>query len=107
MASIQTEGSMVVRETRTYDFDGDFTFAYRDFPESPEWEYSDITILEDGVALRTATPADLEPAKTPGTYYLADLGGTTRATWFFRASDERRTFAINYRVTGAVKAFTG
>lgn len=70
MASIQTEGSMVVRETRTYDFDGDFTFAYRDFPESPEWEYSDITILEDGVALRTATPADLEPAKTPGTYYL-------------------------------------
>ena len=105
VAEIDRDGNMTVSENRTFDFDGDFTFAFIDLPTNPGWEYTDIQIWENDERFRPATPKDLEPVKTPGTFFVEDQSSQLRTTWYYRALDEERTFRITYKVMRAVDSY--
>ncbi len=89
-ATILPDGSLELVEQRTFDFDGDFTFAYFsiDWPPSLIEEFQ---VSEHGVPL-TASPGVFTRPST--------------ATWYFDAHDEVKTFRISYRVRCAVEVFS-
>jgi len=50
-AVVQRDGSMLVTETRTFDFDGGFTFAYWELDKSaPADAGSDVTVTVIGMS---------------------------------------------------------
>ena len=95
-ARLYTDGSMEVSESRTYQFDGSFTFAYRDLPATGPVTYHDFDVLEAG---RHYSRSGTEE---PGTFHISRTPERTRVTWFYRASDESRTFEFRYRARNAV-----
>lgn len=92
---IEKDGSFIVDESRTYDFEGSFSWATVWIPLSARrsgFQYhliiDDFRVLDqNGRSLRTET---------------ASSGGTFQAKWFFQARDERRTFQIHYRVRNGI-----
>jgi hypothetical protein len=49
-AQLRQNGDMEVIESRTYNFNGSFSFAYREIPLSGAVEFVDFQISEDGRA---------------------------------------------------------
>ena len=47
IGELQSDGSMLVTEERTYRFKGKFKFAYQDLVISEGINYNDITVSED------------------------------------------------------------
>jgi uncharacterized membrane protein YgcG len=88
-ATVAPDGSLDLVERRTFEFDGEFSFAYF----TVAWPFDriqDFTVSEGG---RTVD-ATIEP-------YLAGF----RARWGFQAEDELRTFTISYRARCAVNVY--
>lgn len=92
-ATIHPDGSLELRERRTFDFDGDFSFAFFtiDPTHASFFSIEDFSITESGVPV-------------PFTTGFASHGGF-EARWEFSASDERRTWDISYRVLCAVDVY--
>jgi uncharacterized membrane protein len=95
-ARLRPDGSMDVSESRTYRFDGSFTFAYRDLPSGEAVTFDDFEVLEGG------RPYRLTGSEEPGTFNISREPGRIRVTWFYRASDEYRTFEFRYHARDAV-----
>lgn len=95
---IERDGSFIVDEFRTYDFEGSFTWAALWIPLSLErqgYRYDisveDFKILDErGQALRTETSSS---------------GGKFQAKWYYEARDEQRTFHIHYRVRHGIISY--
>jgi uncharacterized membrane protein len=96
---IEKDGSFIVDESRTYDFDGSFSWATVWIPLSARrsgFQYhliiDDFRVLDqNGRSLRTET---------------ASSGGIFQAKWFFQARDEKRTFQIHYRVRNGIISYS-
>ncbi|MBE3129897.1 MAG: DUF2207 domain-containing protein, partial [Acidobacteria bacterium] len=96
--TVERDGSFLVDEYRTFEFEGSFSYAYIVIPLRIERlgvrrdiEVSGIAVTdEQGMALRTEIEED---------------GGRLTAKWFYSAHDERRTFRIHYRVTGGIVSY--
>lgn len=87
-AVLNPDGSLDLRERRTFDFDGEFSFAYFTIA----WPFQQIEgfrVTEGGRRL----PTDIENV------------GTFKATWHYSAEDERRTFTIRYRALCAARVY--
>lgn len=95
-AHLRSDGSMAVSEARTYNFNGSFSFAYRDIPRGGRVTFDDFEVLEDG------RPYELSNSEAPGTYSVESTSGRIRVTWYFRASNESRSFELRYRARDAV-----
>jgi len=95
-AYLRTDGSMKISENRTYDFEDDFSYAYRTFPYGQQINFSGITITEENRQYR------MSDSEEPGTYWVKDRNNFTEVRWFFRAEDEDRTFSVHYTVEDAV-----
>ena len=93
-ATVNPDGSLTLHERRTFEFRGDFTFAFFNISpvHAPPSFIEGFTITEDG-----------QPV--PFDTYLADNGGF-EARWDYQASDERRTWDIAYTVHCAVDVYT-
>ena len=87
------------REVLTYDFDGRFSFAYRDIPRDADVRIEDVRVSENGVEYRQ------EDSEDPGTFAMTREGRSTRITWRYSANRERRTFTVSYRLRGEVKKY--
>jgi uncharacterized membrane protein YgcG len=98
-ARLVPDGAMEVQESRTYDFTGSFSFAYRDMPLNGPVTFSDFSVSEGS---RLYTRSD---SKQPGTYSVERTAGRVRVTWYFRAEDQTRTFAFDYTAGNAVERF--
>ncbi|MFH1311834.1 MAG: DUF2207 domain-containing protein [Candidatus Eisenbacteria bacterium] len=98
-ASLMLDGSMDVRELRTYRFSGSFTFAYRDLPADRSVTFDDFEVLEGG------RPYRLTGSEEPGTFSISRSGGWIRVTWYYHASDESRTFEFRYRARNAIARY--
>jgi uncharacterized membrane protein YgcG len=85
-ATVLPDGSLRLVEHRTFDFDGDFSFAFFTIAW-PFEQIRDFEVSENGRPL----PVDEEAEFTQ-----------FKATWHFDAQDERRTFRISYRALCAV-----
>ena len=95
-AHLRPDGSMDVSETRTYSFNGSFSFAYRDMPLGGPVDFENFEVLEDG------RPYERSGSEAPGTYSVESTSGRIRVTWHYRASNESRTFEFRYRARDAV-----
>ena len=93
--SIASDGTFLVDEYRTFEFEGSFSYAYIVIPlrversgRLREVSVSELAVTdEQGQALRTE---------------IAEEGGRLTAKWYYSARDERRTFHIRYRVAGGI-----
>jgi len=98
-ADLATDGSMQVREERTYRFKGRFKFAYRTFARDERITYRDFQVSENGL------PYTLDDSEQPGTYQVTQDSDEIEVRWFYRARNETRTFAIEYGVQDAVHRY--
>jgi uncharacterized membrane protein YgcG len=85
-ATVLPDGSLRLIEHRTFDFDGDFSYAFFTVAE-PFAEIRDFRVSENRRPLDVVTESDF---------------GQFKGTWYFSAHDERRTFRISYRALCAV-----
>lgn len=86
-ATLQPDGSLDLIEQRTFDFDGEFSFAFF----TVDWPLDQIegfTVSENGRSI----PVDTSQS------WSHQLKGQ----WNFEAEDEQRTFTISYRARCAV-----
>jgi hypothetical protein len=95
-ARLMPDGSMEVSEARTYRFEDSFRYAYRDLPAGGPVVFEDFAVSEGGARFR------LSDTESPGTFKVERRGSSIRVTWFYRASDESRTFTFTYRARNAV-----
>jgi uncharacterized membrane protein len=98
-ARIFADGSMVVTESRTYDFRGSFSFAYRDLPVVGPVRYGDFGVSEGAKDYR------LSDSQEPGTYHVERSADRIRVTWHYHAVDQPRTFDFHYRAAGAIARY--
>jgi hypothetical protein len=91
-ARVRPNGTLALHERRTFDFTGDFSYAFFtiESTHAPVENIQDFTISEDGTDLFH------EPSTS---------GNDFEATWYFDAHDERKTFDITYEVLCAVDVY--
>ncbi len=97
---IQEDGSFIVREERTFAFDGDFRRAFLTIPRGP-WSIGGVSVAEGNNDYRPVRSAGSE---APGTFAF-NVADTYEIRWFYRARDERRTFTITYTVSDHIVAY--
>ncbi len=90
---IMPDGLVEATEKITFDFSGDFSFAYRDFPKG-NWQVVSPVVYDITNGKKEALRAE-----------LSDLGSDMRVKWFYSASNETRAFAIEYELHNAVDAY--
>lgn len=96
--NIERDGSFIIDEFRTFDFEGSFLAAWYTLPlalERKSYRYN-IDLEEFEVRDENGQKLPFEPS-TSGSIYKAE--------WHFRASDERRTFHIHYRVRKGIFSY--
>ena len=98
-ARLRFDGSLDVNETRTYTFDGSYSFAFRKMPRSGSVRFNEFSVSENG------RPYRLSDEETPGTYRIIERSGETEIRWFFWAEDMSRSFTFHYRATDAVVVY--
>ncbi|UCH35552.1 MAG: DUF2207 domain-containing protein, partial [Armatimonadota bacterium] len=96
-AEVRQDGSMRVREERDFVFNGDFTYAYRVLKLPPGTTVTRLAVGEPGTSYVE------RPDQSPGTYRVSRQGNALTVYWYYRASDETRTFVLAYDVAGAVQ----
>jgi uncharacterized membrane protein len=98
-ATVRADGAMVVRETRTFDFDGDFTFVYWDL-ESGGSTGIEVHAVSgpEGEYARTDDPG----SRPPRTWWASgEGGGPVRLEVYLRQADTRVPITIEYLVRDA------
>lgn len=95
-ADLHEDGSMTVREDRSYRFRGRYRYAYRTFALDDRIEYADFQVLENG------QPFERDGSEEPGTFSVTREEDQILVRWNFRARSEARTFTIAYTVRDAV-----
>jgi uncharacterized membrane protein len=96
--SLERDGSFVIEESRTFDFQGSFAAAWYTLPLSVErngYRY-DTEIEEFEVRDENGEKLPQESSTSGGIY---------KVEWSFRAADERRTFHIRYRIRQGVVSY--
>ena len=106
-ATVEPDGTLLVTETRTFDFDGAFNGVYWDIPMG--YNRSNGKNVEvDVVSVGEGTPDLLEPfaqdgSGSNGSYEVEDRGSSVkRVTLYSAQSDDRVAFTITYEATGIV-----
>jgi hypothetical protein len=96
--TVERDGSFLVDEYRTFEFEGDFSYAYIVIPLQVDRQgvRRDVAVSEFAVADEQGRALRTE---------LGEAGGRFTAKWFYSARDERRTFHIRYRVTGGIVSY--
>ncbi len=96
-ADVRTDGSMHVREERTFVFRGDFRAVDRFIDVPAGAEVRNVVVTEGNRTYREA------PGESPGTFHLKTSGRRLQITWGYSARDETRTFALDFDVIGAIR----
>jgi hypothetical protein len=97
LVAVRMDGSMRVVETREIVFRGDFRAFDRTIPLPYGTELANLSVIEGGITYQRSS------SEAPGTYMARQMGRETRISWFYEATDETRTFALEYDVLGAVQ----
>ena len=102
---VEPEGSILVTERLTFDFDGSFSGAYRDVLLSGDQTFELISVGEAGAAYEPGGCAWLGCSSPPGTFGLDEQADRARIVWHHSSNDEVRTFELVYRMTRIVKVY--
>ncbi|MFN2372554.1 MAG: DUF2207 domain-containing protein [Cyclonatronaceae bacterium] len=95
-AEIRPDGTILYTEFRTYRFQGSFSEVDYNLPKIGFTEITDLRIYEDD------TPYMNRNTGEPGTFRVRDNRRSIDITIFYRATDEERTFTIQYVLHGAI-----
>ncbi len=98
-ARLNADGSMDIKETRTYLFRGHFHWATYHLPTDRTGGVIDFTVGEEGRAYSRGYQA------VAGTYQYDETADAIDAKWFFDAEDEIRVFVLSYRILDVVKLY--
>jgi uncharacterized membrane protein len=98
-AQLNPDGSMNIKEKRTYRFEGHFHWATYFLPTEKTGGVVDFFVGEEG------KPYLRSEEKKEGTYQYEETSESIKAKWFFDAEDETRTFIISYKILDVVKLY--
>lgn len=106
-ATVEPDGTLLVTETRTFDFDGSFNGVYWDIPtgyNSSNGKDVEVSVLSAGVGEPgSLTPLTQDFSGSNGTYEVERRGSSgLRVTLYSAQSDESVSFTISYEATGIV-----
>ena len=100
-ATVQTDGSLDVEESREFDFDGDFHGVYWKLPKG-SYGGRDVDVEINGVGeIVDGSYVEFQEdySGENHTYELSDEGSYVRVKLYSAHEDERATFVINYTDT--------
>ena len=108
------DGSASVTENRTFDFDGNFTFAYQKINRIPDqsanpgrrekYDLSNFQICDQTTCFRRLQNSeirnadDLRPAQT---FYVLENNDNYYIKWFYRSSSQEK-FILKYQIDNAI-----
>lgn len=95
-AEIRADGTILYTEFRTYRFQGSFSEVEYNLPKIGFTEITDLRVYEGD------TPYLNLNTREPGTFRVQDNRRSIDITIFYRATDEERTFTIQYILHGAI-----
>jgi uncharacterized membrane protein len=95
-AEVRQDGSMRIQETREVVFRGTFHAFDRAIPLPPGTQMRSLAVSEGGVPYRE------DPSEAPGTYHVGMRGHEVLVSWGYSATDETKTFVLDYTISGAV-----
>ncbi|MEW5806195.1 MAG: DUF2207 domain-containing protein [Acidobacteriota bacterium] len=98
-AAILDDGSMRIEETRRYEFRGQFSWADYRLPLKDLGRIKDFEISEGDRIYQESRSED------PGTYTMDISRDEMYLRWFYRASNEKRSFTLRYTITDAVAVY--
>lgn len=98
-AEILPDGSLFIKETRSYTFRGNFRWADYSLPLKNLGTITDFELTENEIAYRLGSNEE------PGTYQYSLNEEKFHVKWFYRAKNETRTFTLKYRVLDAVTVY--
>ena len=87
-----SDGSVVIRQERDYDFKGSFTYAYLDVLKKDTKDVKFLGII------------DLDTNESL-TYNLEGDSTHIKATWYYTANNQVKRFLIIYKIEGAIKRY--
>lgn len=99
------DGSLLVVEHLTFDYDGSFQGSYRDIELRHGELITNVSLSQGGETYKPGGNTALGSNDRPGVFGVEDLGDVVRVVWHYRATDEQRTYDLAYRVTGAAVAY--
>lgn len=102
---VEPDGSLLVTERLTFDFDGSFSGAYRDIPLSGDETFELVSVGDELVTYDSGGCAWLGCSSPPGTYGLDEQAGLARVVWHHSSNDELRTFELVYRMSRVVTVY--
>lgn len=95
-ADIQSDGSLLIEDHRTYSFRGEFHWADYEIPLKKLGRVTDFSLTENEIPFRE------QQGSTPGTFQMRQSDDKFYVKWFYNARGERRTFTLQYRIADAV-----
>jgi uncharacterized membrane protein len=98
-AQINSNGSMDIKETRTYIFKGNFHWASYQLPLEKTGGLLNFKVEEKG------RPYLLSESESEGTYNYSQSPEFFQAKWFFDAQNETKTFVLSFRVLDVIKVY--
>jgi uncharacterized membrane protein len=98
-AQLNSDGSMDIKEKRTYRFEGHFHWATYFLPIEKTGGVVNFSVGEEGKTYRRSEKEE------EGAYQYEETSESIHAKWFFDAQDETRSFIISYKILNVVKLY--
>jgi len=102
---VEPDGSLLITERLTFDFDGSFSGAYRDVLLKGDETFELVSVGDETVTYQPGACAWLGCTSPPGTYGLDHQPGLARIVWHHASNDENRTFELVYRMRGVITVY--
>lgn len=106
--TVNTDGSMNVIESRTYNFDGSFSYAYQSINKTnsklKSYSIKDFTLCDELTCYKPVSSTDTTfPSNT---FYVEENINRYYIKWFFKANNQNKTFTLKYKVEDVVTLHT-
>ena len=96
LVTISDDGIVEISESRTYVFDGSFSWADYRLPKSGFSEIRNIRVSESDQAYVNNN------SEQEGTFNVSENGNSLIIKWHYSANNETRTFTITYELSDAI-----
>jgi uncharacterized membrane protein len=95
-AEITPAGTVHIHETRTYQFQGSFSWADYRLPKSGFTEIRNIRLAEGAEGYINENSGETD------TFTVSESDDEIVIKWHFSAKDEKRSFTLSYELSGAI-----
>lgn len=102
---VEPDGSLLITERLTFDFDGSFSGAYRDIELLGDETFEFVSMSDEQVTYDSGGCAWLGCSSPAGTYGIDEQPGLARVVWHHSSNDEIRTFELVYRMHRVVTVY--